>query len=81
VPLFLKRQCDRTPGAEFCYEAEEVDNGILAPLFSALIALPLIATMHLAFRWVRIGKYALVTSQYSATTLYQVSYHIQSLVF
>ena len=27
--------------------------------------------------WVSIGLYPIVTSQYSSTTLYQVSYHIQ----
>ena len=29
----------------------------------------------------QVGLYPIITSQYSSTTVYQVSYHIQSLVF
>jgi hypothetical protein len=31
--------------------------------------------------WALLGQYPIVTFQYSSTTLYQVSYHIQSLFF
>ena len=31
--------------------------------------------------WVSIGLYPIVNSQYSSTTLYQVSYNIRSLFF
>ena len=31
--------------------------------------------------FIQVGLYPIVTSQYSSTTLYKVSYHIQSLFF
>lgn len=40
-------------GDEHCEEGEEVDNGILSAILCAALSLPIVATMHLSFRWVR----------------------------
>ena len=40
-------------GEAHCEEGEEADNGLLSALLCAVISLPIVATMHLSFRWVR----------------------------
>lgn len=40
-------------GDQHCDDGEEADNGPLAAVFCALLSLPIVATMHLSFRWVR----------------------------
>ena len=40
-------------GNRHCEDGVEVDNGILASILCAALSLPIVATMHMSFRWVR----------------------------
>lgn len=42
-----------TVGQQHCNDGEEADNGPLSAAVCALLSLPIVATMHLSFRWVR----------------------------